>query len=169
MHILRTAVVLLVLLVPAAARGNYDISKAQNLFYDVLYLNPGLVLCGLAPIDPEMQAGFGLGGELSLVYLGPRRPGFFAGLVVDGIYHFSGHRGRVMVGPMIGISHFGIDGGYLVEIADKGKSIFHGGAVRMFATLGVLTLYARYNVLPRAHDSVEFGVMFKIPLPIWGT
>jgi hypothetical protein len=139
----------------------------------VLYLNPGIVFNGTATIGAQKQTGFGLGGELSLVYLGSRNPGLFGGVVVDGLYQFGARRGRMMFGPVIGISYFGVDGGYLLEIADKGSAsngvaLFHGGAARLFVTIGVMTLYARYNVLRETADSVEFGAILKMPLPIWG-
>jgi hypothetical protein len=113
------------------------------------------------PHTPEMV----LGGELSLVYLSDRATSLFGGVVADAVYDWHRGRGRAMCGAVFGWHYFGLDGGYLIDFDKKNHK--HGGAVRIFASVGVLTFYLRYGLLKDSADFGELGLIIKLPLPIW--
>jgi hypothetical protein len=125
-----------------------------------IYLNPGLTFGGSYTIDSGTRVI--LGAEVSLLYW---HHGAYIGVVADGLYDWRRGGGRTMLGPMIGWGPFGIDGGYLLDAPYTG--VYHGGAVRAFLSLGVVALFVRYGALKDAPDFVDFGLLIKIPLPLW--
>jgi hypothetical protein len=154
----------------AAATSESRVLDCRN-FFEILYLNVGLTLGGgvVAPFEGASgpnESGLVLGGEASLVYLGEESPGFFGGLTVDGVYDWSRHGARVMTGPVLGLWFGGIDGGYVADFS-TGR-LRHGAAIRVFCTVGVLAIYARYVTVWQAQDSMDFGLNVKLPLPLWG-
>jgi hypothetical protein len=156
---------------PTEARASAENRALEcRNFFEILYLNVGLTLAGgfHSPFRgglPE-ESGMVLGGEASLVYLGEESPGLFGGIVAEGVYDWSRHGPRAMVGPVFGLWFGGIDGGYVVDFSGGRKR--HGGAVRLFGTVGFLSLYVRYGVMHRAPDFMDFGFLVKLPLPVWG-
>ena len=122
-----------------------------------IFLHPGLTLGGAKTLGAG--TGFVLGGEVSAgLWLQP----FYIGGVVEGLYDWQRTAPRVMVGVVAGLGPFGADGGYLAEVAD-GRTA-HGGAVRLFLTLGFMGFYVRYGALRDAPDFVDFGLFIKAPL-----
>lgn len=133
--------------------------------HEVLYLNPGITFGGALNAPVEGNPAMVLGGELSLVFLGPRKHSLFGGVVVDGVYDWKRQGARVMAGAVFGWRFVGIDGGYVVDFSAGGPH--HGGAVRVFATLGALSFYVRYGVMKGTADFGEMGLLVKLPLPVW--
>lgn len=117
------------------------------------------ILLGGATTLPAEGSGFTLGGEFSFGHLWELT---YVGGVVDTLYDWGRDGGRTMIGPMVGWSVVGIDGGYLVEYGE-GPTL-HGGAVRLFFTIGVVALYTRVGILSNGTDFVEYGALLKIPL-----
>ncbi len=122
-------------------------------------ISPGMLLGGTSSLD--VGTGFTLGGEISALYW---RKMAYVGGVIDGLYDWKREHGRSMIGAMIGAGPFGVDGGYLVEY---GESTHHGGAVRLFVSLGVMALYCRYGGLIDAPDFLEWGLLIKVPIQAW--
>jgi hypothetical protein len=124
-----------------------------------IYIKPGVTVGG--GWTHESGTDFTLGGEVSVLFW---HEAMYAGLVVDGLYDWQRGGARLMVGPELGLGYFGIDGGYVRDFAGGGA---HGGAVRGFISVGIAALYVRYTALYHAPDSVDFGLMLKLPLPVW--
>jgi hypothetical protein len=124
------------------------------------YLSPGLTFGGSYTIDSGTHVI--LGGEVSMLYW---HRGVYVGFVADGLYDWRRGGGRTMLGPMIGWGPVGIDGGYLLDAPYSG--VYHGGAVRAFFSVGIVALFVRYGALKDAPDFVDFGLLIKIPLPLW--
>jgi hypothetical protein len=123
-----------------------------------IYLKPGITVAG--GWTNGSGTGFTLGGELSALYW---HEAIYGGLVVDGVYDWQRGGARLMVGPEFGLGYFGIDGGYVRDFAMGA----HGGAVRGFVSVGIAALYVRYTALYNAPDIVDFGLLLKLPLPVW--
>lgn len=138
----------------------------SGCYHEVLYLNPGITFGGAVNAPVEGNPAMVLGGELSLVFLGDREHSLFGGVVVDGVYDWKRQGARVMAGAVFGWRYVGIDGGYVVDFSSGGPH--HGGAVRVFATLGALSFYVRYGVMRGTADFGEMGLLVKLPLPVWG-
>lgn len=151
-----------------------SLAGARRRISAPIYVSPGITLGGTASVGDDRGSGFTLGGELSTVVFRKRLDRardawalFYFGTVVDGIYDWHRHGGRMMVGPLVGLGFFGLDGGYLADYS--GGTFRHGAAVRAFATLGIAAVYVRYGALQRSRDFVEAGMMLKIPLGLFGT
>jgi len=122
-----------------------------------IFVHPGLTLGGAKTLGGD--TAFNLGGEVSA---GLWRHPFFLGGVMDGVYDWHRKASRMTVGVVGGAGPVGVDAGYLVELAE-GRA-FHGGAVRLFFSIGFLALFARYGALRDAPDLVDFGIPVKAPL-----
>jgi hypothetical protein len=150
-------------------------SAAAGRYVSKLYVNPGVTVggCGsLEPLGGGKTAGTVLGGELSVVVVNKKIERFrrawdvvYGGVMFDGLYDFTRHGTRFTMGPELGMAFWGIDGGYLVEV--KKRRIFHGAAVRFYASLGVLAAYVRYGMLAETRDFVEAGILLKVPLGLF--
>lgn len=125
-----------------------------------LYLLPGLTFGGSSSLD--VGTGFILGGELSLAYW---HHGLYGGVVADGLYDWKRESGRMMFGAELGVGPFGVDGGFLLELADGGRR--NGLAARLFFHMGIVVAYVRYGGVFDAPDFVEWGLMIKVPLGLW--
>lgn len=112
--------------------------------------------------------GWYVGGELSVVRL---REGKFIGLYGDGYYEFGINRTYATSGIELGYKILGIDGGGAARIG--GRHIEWGPTGRLFVSLGILTLYARYayfyETLRADNDHVvQIGGLLKFPFAAWG-
>jgi len=110
-----------------------------------------------------------VGGELSLARLG--RGGRFVGLYGDGYYDIGAKRTYATLGPEIGYKFVGIDGGVATRFG--ASRVEWGGTGRVFVTIGVLAIYARYayfgESLGRDNDNVlQVGALVKLPVKVWG-
>lgn len=110
-----------------------------------------------------------VGGELSLARLG--RGGRFVGLYGDGYYDIGAKRTYATLGPELGYKIVGIDGGLATRFG--AERIEWGGTGRVFVTVGVLAIYARYayfgESLGRNNDNVlQVGALVKLPVKVWG-
>jgi hypothetical protein len=163
----RTAVTLLVIALllgaalPAHAQPMF-VRRLANAYLPgkAFYLKPGLSLGGAW--THEGRTGFLLGGEVSALYW---YEGWSGGVVAEAVYDWERRGARAMFGPLFGAGPFGIEGGYLVDFA--GAQAHHGGAVRVFFSVGVAALFVRYGALHNAPDFVDFGLLLKLPLPVW--
>ena len=149
---------------PLAAPAQAD--AGPKLPDRALYISPGLVLGGSSTLD--VGTGFMLGGELSVFYWLHPRIKFvpnYTGLVVDALFDWKRDAMRMMIGPEIGWAPIGIDGGYLLD--RTGGVTRHGGAVRLFLSMGIAAIFVRYGNIKGAPDFVDWGMMIKIPLSAW--
>jgi hypothetical protein len=91
--------------------------------------------------------------------------GLWFGGYVDGHWSFSAEQARFSLGPMAGWGPFGIDGGYLLALDDRG--LHQGIALRPFLTFGYAAFYHRWGVLfgdqPSVHD---IGLLIELPIPL---
>lgn len=141
-------------------------------YFETLYLSPGLTLGGAVDLEGEDSTpAMVLGGELSLVYLDTAQRGIYYGLVLEGVYDWQRDAARMMVGAVLGWRYIGIDGGFLASFepgrSGAGGSVRRGGALRVFVAVGVLAVYARYGDYAGGESFVDFGALFKLPLPVW--
>ncbi|MBN1501797.1 MAG: hypothetical protein JW982_16685 [Spirochaetes bacterium] len=99
---------------------------------------------------------------------------FFYGAYFDVIFDSDNKAVKYSIGPELGITPFGIDGG-LVILNSEDKTEF-GYSARVFFTLPPVgcchgfgppfILYYRYNSLSEFNDNHEFGVLWKLPIPL---
>ncbi len=113
----------------------------------------------------DTRAGF-VGGELSLVRL---RQGRVIGAYADAYYDFGVDgtylTGGVELGTKVGAIGLGVDGGAALRWAYGVRDL--GASGRVFASVGVFSLYARYLHLTdteRNDHVVQLGVNLKLPL-----
>lgn len=111
---------------------------------------------------------FHVGGELSAVWtrtaFSSEKPlGLFWGLYADGLYVLN-KGGRFTVGPELGWSILGVDGGY--ELITDGGTYRHGAALRAFVHIPNLyvTAYSRGHHVSEGNPFFDFGVLLKLPL-----
>lgn len=121
------------------------------------------VLGGLASGVSFGPRGFYLGGELSVV----RQFQEFAwlGAYVDGVYDFGRDQTRLSVGPEVGWSALGLDGGYLLALDDAGA---HSGVTaRPLISIGFVTAYGRVSHLFEPKSTwLEAGLLLKYPFEL---
>jgi hypothetical protein len=119
--------------------------------------------------------GGAFGGEVSVVKLGDRRQGqelsWFGGYLEA--EHQSGPDAtRLSIGPEIGRDFYGADAGYVVDFGGDDTGTRHGLSVRGFLSVGVLSVYARFETLfggrgdAGAEPFGEVGVLAKLPIPL---
>jgi hypothetical protein len=117
-------------------------------------------------IHPESSSGLLIGAEGSSVY---QRGGDLGGAWFGGYCDLIGDLGvdalRFTVGPEIGYSVFGLDGGFAGQIADG--RFASGLAVRTVITVGPLAVYGRWLHFPGMPepDVGEVGILIKY---VWG-
>lgn len=145
------------------------LASARARADDDQWVFPVGVNVGGALHDHALPAGVVLGAEASAARVAAawRVPTFWRGAYVDGLYDFGARRGRVGVGPEIGVAFLGLDAGFVAQLGDG--ALRPGFAVRPMLTVGLVTLYARFVDVPG--DSVvnrtwELGALFKWPIGI---
>ncbi len=155
-HALVPGLVLLALAAAAPARADAGPKLGRGL-----YLPAGLSLG--AALRPDLPNGFTLGAEVSAVWLETDRF-VWLGLYADAVYDFGLEAARFSVGPELGWSVFGLDGGLLVQRA--GDVTHTGFTVRPLVTLGFVAAYLRWGHLPSAPapNFAELGLLMKWPL-----
>ena len=104
-----------------------------------------------------------LGGELSIARLEAAR---FVGIYGDGYYDFGAKRTYTTVGPEIGWRFVGIDAGGAARLG--GSRAEFGVTGRVFLTVGLVAIYARYAYFPdplRVDNDhvIQIGGLFKLP------
>lgn len=110
-----------------------------------------------------------VGGEASLVRLG--RGGRFFGFYGDGYHDIGAARTYATTGIELGYKFIGIDGGAAARFgADRPEWGLTG---RLFAGIGILSVYGRYAHFIEALGShnehvVQVGALVKIPIKVWG-
>ncbi len=131
----------------AEARHGFDISGD--------YLMAGLDI-GLT-LDDDASPGVLLGLEFSLVELDAAGP--FAGLVLAMAWASDPDVGRLTLGAEAGYGFAGLEGGFSVDSDGT-----FGGRLRVFGTLGVVSLY----VGPAFGDRTraEMGLLLKGPIEL---
>lgn len=140
--------------------GRSNTSEPQPMFgtFEGTY-----VLGGLASGVSFGPKGVYLGGELSVV----RQFQEFAwlGAYVDGVYDFGRDQKRFSIGPEVGWSAFGLDGGYLLAL--DGAGAHSGVTVRPLISIGFVTAYGRVSHLfePK-HTWLEAGLLLKYPFEL---
>jgi hypothetical protein len=112
--------------------------------------------------------GWYVGGEASLVRL---REGNYMGLYGDGYYDFGARRTYTTAGIELGRRFVGIDAGVAARLG--GERVEWGPTGRLFVTVGILAIYARYAYFIDALRSgdehvIQIGALIKIPLVAWG-
>lgn len=131
--------------------------------YVPIGFSTGLALHGGA----GARTGALLGGEASLVYL--NRPALgYAGLYADALHDGAVGATRLSGGPELGTHGFGVDGGYVVQLGPDGHAARHGGVLRVFASLAVVSITARVGYLAGATGADggwfgELGLALKFP------
>lgn len=90
---------------------------------------------------------------------------WFVGGYVDTAFDFSSESARISLGPEIGYSLFGVDGGYVLSIGYEGQ-VDHGVTVRLFVTCGYFVAYGRVGHLfgGAGHTWSEWGFLLKLPI-----
>lgn len=109
-----------------------------------------------------------VGGELSLVRI---RDGRYYGIYADGYYEFGVQGTYVTAGPELGYKFLGVDGGAAARLG--GARPEWGPTGRLFVTMGLLAIYARYayfvDPIRVGNDHVvQIGALIKVPFAAWG-
>jgi hypothetical protein len=93
---------------------------------------------------------------------------WWLGIYGDAVRDFGADRTRLSVGPEIGAYVVGIDGGFLVELADD-EPTRTGLSARVVLTVAFAGVYARGGHFvdgAPGSDFAEFGVLLKIPVQV---
>ena len=124
-------------------------------------------------IGGEASAGiFGMdhnhGGGSEPAILSMSGSPYWFGAYADVVRDFGSKTTRFTIGPEVGRSYVGVDGGLLVDVGD-GDATHYGASARVVATLSAVAIYARAGFVldsgaPESHF-VELGVLLKVPLP----
>jgi hypothetical protein len=109
-----------------------------------------------------------VGGELSVARL---QSGRYFGLYGDGYYDFGIKRTYTTLGPEIGWKFIGIDGGGAARWGGKHAEL--GPTGRVFLSVGILAVYARYTYFPdsisdKSDHVFQIGGLLKMPFASWG-
>jgi hypothetical protein len=112
------------------------------------------------------RGGF-VGGELSLVRL---REGRFIGAYADAYYDVGARSTYATTGVELGYKFFGVDGGLASRFGPGNDA---GPTARLFFTVGILSVYARYAYLVDpsrggGENVLQVGGLFKLPFAAWG-
>lgn len=160
MRHLRFAAALAALLGPGAALADEAEAPADPPY--AFGTVPGWTLM----VGPTGGASFGSGGaggflgaELSVNRLSQAT---WSGLYLDGVYDFG--RGDVVltVGPQLGFTVVGLDGGFALRARDG--EVEPGVAGRLVLSLVAVSLYGRYHYFADTGDHIgQVGLMFKLP------
>jgi len=114
------------------------------------------------------EGGGYAGGELSLVRLSEAK---FFGFYGDGYRDFGARRSYTTAGVELGYRYVGIDAGAAARLG-SGR-VEWGATGRVFATVGLVSLYGRYayfaDVTGGGHEHVvQIGGLVKVPIATWG-
>jgi hypothetical protein len=147
---------------PASAGEDYykGLPPSAAGWYLPMGVTGGVVVHGHGP------AGALLGAEVSVVHLSDEKLIWLGGYV-DGVYDTARSVGRFSVGPELGWTFFGIDGGLLAQVG--GARVDPGVVVRPVVTIGWLGLYARYGHVfsgDALEDFGDVGLLLKYPLEV---
>ena len=110
-----------------------------------------------------------VGGEASVVRLS--RASRFFGFYGDGYYDVGAGRTYATSGLEAGYKFFGVDGGLASRFG--GERPEWGVTGRIFASVGVVSIYGRYAYFVDSLDRegghvVQIGALVKIPFLVWG-
>jgi hypothetical protein len=167
----RTAVVacVVVALGASSARAGDDQVFVSFGFTGGVALHPELANGGV--IGGEASAGIfgvehGHGGGSEPAILSLSGSPYWFGGYADVVRDFGSDTTRFTIGPEVGRSYVGVDGGLLVDVGD---TTHLGASGRVVATLSAVALYARAGFIldsgaPESHF-IELGVLLKVPLP----
>ncbi len=140
---------------PAGASGPMLVPKG-------VFLPTGINLGG--SIDRIGGSGFVLGGETSVVAHDGNW--LWYGGYLDANHDFGASETRLSIGPELGYTVLGLDGGYMLLL--DGGAAKHALVVRPVLTLGILSGYFRSGWLLDGQGDWfgEAGVLLKYPIPI---
>ena len=139
---------------------NDDLSIIPDGWFVPMGVNVGM------SVNDEYSDGLLLGGEMSVVHLADTTL-FWAGGYLDGLRDFGAEVSRLSCGAQLGWMFGGVEAGYLAQWT--GGEIEHGVRIGLIATLGVISLYARYGHVFDAlvqSEFVELGMLLKFPFPL---
>lgn len=112
------------------------------------------------------RGGF-VGGELSIVRLREAR---FIGAYADAYYDVGARSTYATTGIELGYKFVGVDGGFASRFGPESDL---GPTARLFFTVGILSVYARYVYLVDpsrggGESVLQLGGLFKLPFGAWG-
>lgn len=116
---------------------------------------------GGATVALADRGGF-VGGEVSLARV---RDGRWIGVYADGYRAFGGLDSTYTTGGLeFGGRFIGLDGGAALRV--RGGEVDAGATVRISASAGVFSVFARYVWLDTEEDghAIQLGAMLKVPL-----
>jgi hypothetical protein len=147
-----------VLYAPAAAAGEEEEPAPFTIGSKPAWYVMGGLTSGATVT--EHRGGY-VGGELSVVRLRNSR---FVGFYADGYYDLGIHRTYTTGGFELGYKFVGIDGGAAARFG--GDKVDPGLTGRLFFTVGVFSLYARYAYFDAAQNDhvVQVGALLKLPI-----
>jgi hypothetical protein len=161
-----SSIVLAALAAPriAAACGSTDHSAGVSPGLTLAHAEDGklsgVVVGGEVSVFELSEPGSCEGGQAAALDLWGPSPSWIGGYV-DGVYDFANHATRVTIGPEIGESVFGIDGGLVVE--HRGSDTSTGFAIRPVLAFGYGELFLRYEDVG-GDSRVESGLLVKWPI-----
>lgn len=117
-------------------------------------LNPGLAW--------EFKDQGSIGGDLSASFWIDGAA--YVGVDMDGVYDVERRAKRLAVGPMAGISFWGLSPAYTVEVKDAETR--HGVSGTIFFSTGYFSLFVRKIWFP-GDDTIIGGVNVKFPFAVW--
>ncbi|MBN1960008.1 MAG: hypothetical protein JW841_03615 [Deltaproteobacteria bacterium] len=108
----------------------------------------------------DKPTGFIGGAEISIVNLNGDAKWF--GAYTDMLYDLKANMSRFSIGPEIGYTFFGMDGGYVLA-KNEDNNFYHGVAIRPMISMGWVTLFARYDYFfdSSMKAPIEIGLLFK--------
>ena len=117
-------------------------------------------------LHDKLPNGALLGPELSIVHI--TNQAVWYGGYADYLWDRGSDRQRLSVGPEVGYTYFGLDGGYVLEQGDK---LRHGVALRPLLTIGFLAVGFRgVKVFGDGGETLgEISVLVKLPFPVAST
>lgn len=108
------------------------------------------------------EAGYAVGGELSIVHFDD----VWFGLYADALHDTSRETTRISVGPEFGFAFVGVDAGAIIETGDTTRFGLQG---RLMFTAGYIAPYLRVGAISEDAGNTSFteaGILFKLPLDI---
>jgi hypothetical protein len=123
------------------------------------FLPVGLTAAGTA--HPKLPTASTIGGEASVVAF-PVGDGNWIGGYVDVVHELGNDLTRISVGPEMGFTLVGVDGGLVIQHSERGTR--YGGAVRPMLSFSFLTVYGRWGWLADDERFREIGLLLKFPI-----
>ncbi|MFI5299866.1 MAG: hypothetical protein ACHREM_17400 [Polyangiales bacterium] len=148
-----------------ASAGGIGLDGLQALPPTGWFLPVGLN-AGVAGLGSNATGAL-LGGELSVAHV-PKDFGWWFGAYADGGYITGSGVTRFSTGPEVGLSIFGLDGGF-VYMADHGQGHV-GFCLRPMLTVGFVSVYGRWDHLLSGGgvNDGQLGVLLKFPIALEG-